>query len=530
MSTAFSERSGVDERLRSVVIWGYTNHLWLWVPLARELKRRHGATIHFVTTNDASVAFWRRQDGGDVVDSFTTTNHFFHDYAAPVDAMQQEYETARAYEDRYRVYVTDVLQTDRHLGRGFAAAGPGHPRSQLSDQATYAKSVHLFNRVVRFWEEYFDRVQPSLIIGNASGVTGKLCSVIARHRSIPMRVLFLSYYQAYHAWGVDEYYSVPAIAERYAVLTDSEAQAIVSDAELAAMRRLPFTDEYYHTFSRQASLTVLLRKSLHQVRNAVGRSAQRVVTMGNYRLAEQLRALARTRADLRQLARLPLADAKDLEGAAYVFFPLHVEPESSMGMMSPEMNEQLACVELLAKNLPAGVRLVVKEHLAAVGRRPRDFYATLLDIPNVIMISPHAYALDVARGARAVAVITGTLGLEAAVLGVPVISFGLHNVYNFLPHVHVVRSWLELRPLLARLCADGATDAASQRRRDGRRLLAALKTVGFDFSWSDYIPKQRAPATDREVATCVRSLLTSLGMDHGLTTSAFLTPAAQPTA
>lgn len=520
MNTVFSVKNGERERLRSVVIWGYTNHLWLWMPLAREIKRRHGATIHFIATNDASVAFWKQQGGDEVVDSFTTTNHFFHEYGAPVDEAQA-FATARTYEERYRVYVTDALQTDRHLGRGFSAAGPGHPRSALSEQATYAKSVHRFNSVVRFWEEYFDRVQPSLVIGNASGIVGKLCSVIARHRGIPMRVLFLLYYQAYHGWGVDEYYAVPQIAERYAVLTDADAAALVTDAELAAMRRLPFTDEYYRTFTRQASLSVLVRKSWIHVRGAAGRYVHGVITMGNYRLTEMLRIFARTRTDLRQLVHLPLAKAEDLKGIVYIFFPLHVEPESSMGMMSPEMNEQLACVELLAKNLPAGVQLVLKEHLAAVGRRPRDFYATLLDIPNVIMLSPYAYALDVARDARAVAVITGTLGLEAAVLGVPVVTFGIHNIYNFLPHVHVVESWTALRPILAKLCAGDGPAARAIRQRDGRRFLAALKSVGIDLSWSDYASRQRAPATAREVDVCTRSLLESLAMHrHGATRAA----------
>ncbi|MDO8463189.1 MAG: hypothetical protein Q7S96_02875 [bacterium] len=498
--------------LRSIVIWGYTNQQWLWVPLARELKRRHGAAIHLVTTNDASVAFWKRQDVDGVIDSYTTVHHFFLAYGSVDESETVAYERARQHETTYGLLATDALQADRHLGRGFAAAGPGHARSRLSDQATYERSINFFNRAAKFWEEYFDRVAPSLIIGTTSSVLGKLCVAIARHRRIPTRTLFLMYYQSYHGWGVDEYLAVPAIASRYTVMSDAEAAAVVTDDALAAMRRIPFTDAYYRSFARQASLRALVKKAWIQIRHAVYRRVRGVVTMGNYHLGEQLRALARVRADFHRLMRMPLADASALAGMAYVFFPLHVEPESSVGLMSPEMNEQLACIEFLAKNLPAGVRLVVKEHLPAIGRRPRDFYATLFDIPNVIMLSPYAYALDVARGARAVAVITGTLGLESAVLGVPVISFGLHNMYGFLPHVHVVESWTALRPLLAQLCVDHDAGARTQRQRDGRRFLAALQQVGFDFSWSDYASKQRAPATTREVEACYRSLLDSIEM------------------
>lgn len=142
-------------------------------------------------------------------------------------------------------------------------------------------------------------------------------------------------------------------------------------------------------------------------------------------------------------------------------------------------------------------------------------------------MDPGAYAVDAIRGARAVAVITSTVGFEAAMLGVPVISFGLHNAYNFLPHVHVVESWMALRPLLQRLCAEPTPEERAQWCADGFRFLAAVQQSSFDLSWSDYASEDRPPATEREVAVCYRTLTESIGPTFEQSTTSLPSPAAE---
>ena len=497
--------------MKSVVIWGYVNYKWLHVPLAKELKLKHGAKIHFICSNEQSVENWKRQDPRRVIDTFITTDHFFFEYDRCTESPAEIYSNARENEEKYKTYVVDVLQTDRHLGRGFAAMGPGHTRSQLSEKANYVKSVNLFNNVLGFWEEYFDRTTPDLIIGNASGIIGKTCSVVARSRGIPIRVLILANYQAYHGWAVDEYYSLPEIQKMFESIDDEQCRKLVSNEELVEFKRLPLTDINYQRYSRYKTVGFLLGDIFEKCRAYAYRKYKGVVTMGNYKFSEKIKMSFRVCRDMRAIDFLPSMCVEDLRDKSYIMFPLHVEPESSVGIMSPEMNEQLACIEFLAKNLPAGIQLVIKEHLAAVGRRPKEFYSTILDIPNVIMLSPYAYALDAARGAKAVAVITSTLGMEAAVLGVPVISFGRHNNYNFLPHVHVVDSWMDLRPLLASLCGRDSPEARAKRSADGRRYVAALKLCTIDLGWTDYASQQnRARATEKEVGVIYAALMGSL--------------------
>lgn len=494
--------------MKNIVIWGYTGYKWLSVPLAKEIKRKHQAKVHFICTNAQSIEYWKRHDPEGIIDSFVTIGHFFFEYDQCGDGSDEIYAHARELEHIYGVYVVDVLQTDRHLGRGFFAGGIGHPRSHMSEKADYMKSVNFFNRAFKFWEEYFDRTQPDLVIGLSSSIVGKICTVVARHRTVPVRTLFLAGYQSYHGWATDEYFSLSGIRKNFETITDCNSW-VVKD-ELAGLRRLPVSNAYNHEVLNYRTIRFVFKKMFRQCRSYISRKRHRIITMGNYKLLEQLRYLYHVRHDVRLFDKLSLTNPNALIGKSYVFFPLHVEPESSVGMQSPEFNDQFALVEFIAKNLPAGTVLVVKEHIAAIGRRPKEFYTTILDIPNVVMVFPFTYALDIARGAKAVATITGTLGMEAAVLGIPVISFGLHNNYNILPHVYTVESWTALRPLLTQLCGKDSEEAQNKRKEDGRRYLAAVKKACIDLSWIDYASKDRPSASEKEVQVIYDSLMKSL--------------------
>ena len=494
--------------MKNIIIWGISNYNWLWLPLAERLKREHNVNIHFICINVRDIEYWKRMDKHGVIDSFTAINHFFPEYDNCTDPPETIYRMARGYEERYDFLVSDALQADRHLGRGFSSAGIGHPKSELSRKATYIKSVNIFNRCMKFWEKLIGKIDPDLIIGSTSGVVGKTLSVIARCRGIDTRILSSAKYQSYFYWAVDEFYTFPEVEENFKLIKDIFNH--IDYEELKGVKRLPWTAINYQIYMRYSSIWSLITRVISQSVNKIFKRYKRIVSMGNYGLSEEIRYIYRMHREIRNMHGLNLTDVNSLKGKSYIFYPLHVEPEAALGTISPEFNEQLALIELIAKNLPAGTLLVVKEHLAALGRRPRDFYSTILEIPNVVMISPDAYASEVAKGARCVAVITSTLGTEAAILGIPVISFGVHNSFGFLPHVHTVESWKELRPLLVDLCKDRDRKKEEIRKEDGMRYAAALKVSSIDLSKSNYNSKKREPATEEELKILYTSLIKSL--------------------
>ncbi len=207
---------------------------------------------------------------------------------------------------------------------------------------------------------------------------------------------------------------------------------------------------------------------------------------------------------LEKRATLRLADLSD---RPFVYYPLHMEPEIALQGMSPEYFFQLGCIAAISRDLPAGTLLVVKETLAALGRRPADFYDQIRAFKNVVMIDPLEFGLDVVRQCAAVATITGTGGFEGAVMGKPVISFGRHNQYNFLPHVSLVTDESKLAEHI-RDALDEDSDYAA-RQRDGARFLAAVKASSFDLEGFDVL--NAASVEDVVVDRAYTALHESLG-------------------
>jgi hypothetical protein len=111
----------------------------------------------------------------------------------------------------------------------------------------------------------------------------------------------------------------------------------------------------------------------------------------------------------------------------YVYFPLHLEPEMATMVQAPFFVDQQYLIESIAKSLPIGYKLYVKEHPGMYNRsgfRPIAYYRRILVHPNVTLIRPEVPSFGLIKNARLVITITGTAGMEALVLKKPVILFG----------------------------------------------------------------------------------------------------------
>ena len=156
---------------------------------------------------------------------------------------------------------------------------------------------------------------------------------------------------------------------------------------------------------------------------------------------EYLRALWHSKvvAPLRRarLGRL-CAEAGGPGDREYALFPLHTEPEVTLLVYSPACRNQIEVVRNLAHSLPVGMEVRVKEHPAALGKRPLSYYQRLLEIPNVRLVGPTSSSGPLIEGARLVATVAGTIGLEAAFRSRPALLFG-HAPYEILPPTMVRR-------------------------------------------------------------------------------------------
>ncbi len=125
----------------------------------------------------------------------------------------------------------------------------------------------------------------------------------------------------------------------------------------------------------------------------------------------------------------------DLEGD-FVYFPLQLQPEMTTSSLGGRFRDQAYAIETLARMLPEGVRILVKENpkQGSYMRGPL-FFHRLRRIPSVTFLPSWADTHALTERSRFVATITGTVGWEAVRQQKPALIFGA-AWYRGLPGVH----------------------------------------------------------------------------------------------
>ena len=108
----------------------------------------------------------------------------------------------------------------------------------------------------------------------------------------------------------------------------------------------------------------------------------------------------------------------------YVLFGLHTQPESSIDVWAPFFSNQLWVIELLSRSIPPSHKLLVKIHKSDVANYSSELLERMGSFPGVELVRPFADARSFIERADLVVAIQGTMGLEAALLGKPVIMLG----------------------------------------------------------------------------------------------------------
>jgi hypothetical protein len=116
---------------------------------------------------------------------------------------------------------------------------------------------------------------------------------------------------------------------------------------------------------------------------------------------------------------------------SYVYFPLHFEPEKSTNPEGEDFHDQFLALVALRKLLPLSINIVVKEHPSQFhiffkGSKGRSslFYKLIKNIKGVIFVGTENDTFDLIRNSNLVATITGSVAIEAALVGKVGLVFG----------------------------------------------------------------------------------------------------------
>lgn len=326
--------------------------------------------------------------------------------------------------------IGDTITSDRRIGRGFVTGGITRPdpigRRAYADPITIPERY--ISRLYQYLDSILNEIRPRFVFAYAvAGAPAYLMGRMCYARGIPF--LRLTPARLGNRYLVDDdMRSLMAPVTRELVRNGRDKAAAEISPEvrelLDTFRNAPETPEYSKRNRR-----ILSQSGVSQ---AVWRAARKTASIGWRRtLGRPVEGASIGRAwfDVELALRRRFMPTKTFApslpgGDRWYYFPLHVDPEASTMVAAPGHTNQLAVVEAIAKALPAGARLVVKEHLPMLGRRPRGFYSSIARMPRVVLVGPEREGIWWLLKSHVIVTITGTAGWEAIRLGKPVVFIG----------------------------------------------------------------------------------------------------------
>lgn len=392
----------------------FSVHEKLFERVAAELRDRHGveALGGFVWGKDQAdllrnspVPWWR-------LDTFT-------EWLQELPTHQLDLSDLERLEGRYGLpTLSRMIYGERHL---------------LS-RYSHEDVLKIIQIVARRWERLMDEDRPDAIfVESIDGLPMLLMYAVARDRGVPIIHLDSGRIDRRVAITHDPFMTWSDVDESFRARLGQPLTGPARD------RAVAFLDSFRETRSRIQTprrwmyprprlddlrrLAMASRRYFRDPLNPVLRSPLAMARQKATRLLNHVRS-----------SRFQLFE-QPVPGEKYVLFPLHYQPEVSTLVMGTFYLDQPALIGDIAKSLPVGYRLYVKEHFFAIGRRPIEEYRRIAKCFNVRLIGPMHDPIKMVENASAVATIAGTMGWEAVLMERPTITFG-DSFYNSYPQVY----------------------------------------------------------------------------------------------
>ena len=469
----------------------------MFTSLARLLKERHGSRIHLYVRSRVEETAYRKNNSDGLWD--TVTNSSVYIPALQKEALDETEVTARArrMEELVGEPINRLVLPNRQMGHAFAAGAWRHPVAPYVVRASNTQLLHALAESVAFWEREIRKKNLGLVMdGN------KFMAATAGSMGVPYRRLTLARLETYCYWAVNDYCDHSGIEKAYNALEDWPEAEIGGSYALAAQK--------YEIERHARSWWRIIRTLPESILRHFYYKARGMEKGDSVFLSDLVTSPFRIRNAQRHLDRLATAGLEDLAEKTFVYYPLQKEPEATIGQTAPECLSQHAAILAVARDLPAGVLLAIKENISAVGRRTASFYDQIVALKNVVMLHPDTLSLEAVKQAVATITIAGTASMEAAILGKPTLTFSEHIKWEFLPHARVVKSESEL-PSFLRWAVFGPFDA-DQARQDGARFLAALKASSMNLKGFGRDRKGGYLSDEKDTEILYSSLCQSLGL------------------
>lgn len=274
--------------------------------------------------------------------------------------------------------------------------------------------------------ELLEQIKPAAVIGGFDAIHGSMALAVARKMGVPWYALHFSVIPQGLACFCDKVSpdarvlleAVP-FAQTQALATNSlhqfESREIVAPAYIAPTPR-SISEHFTSLLGRMSTVFRMLSgEHFRELSRYTDPASRHDIPSA----IKYLRHSARAR---RAVARNSMLGSPPPN--PYVLFGLHMQPESSIDVWAPFFSNQMWVIELLSRSIPPTHRLLVKIHKSDTARYSGAELRKMASYPGVKLVAPRADTRRLIENADLIVLIQGTIGLEAALLGKPVIMLG----------------------------------------------------------------------------------------------------------
>jgi hypothetical protein len=460
---------------RCAVIFLASVYDWLYRAMIPLLREKYRTRFVFLTRGSDLL----KQRYGDLLTEDDVAIDMAAVEAAALaagDPAESVFALAREFERKYGLlYMRDVLQQERSVATRFLNNSPfhAHGREYGTELSDLTRQI---NAYFSLFERTFEDRNVDLVFSRPDSLVGVPLTAVAQSREVLCTFPDVAKYKDLITWSFGAYRGDQFLRTAYDSLPDDA----VSSTESADAVRYADRD-----FVQPESVSRPLTIATRLIKVLLIRSIMLLEDIRDWKFGRrtsfrtELGRLFNTYCAGRWLEQRSKATTFQDKQFPFVLFLLPVEPEFNTHSLAREFNNSLTIAQQLALSIPAGYRLVIKEHGSNIGNRRIEYYEHLESLPNVEFAAHWLPGTMLAAHADAIATISGTIGMEASLLGKQVITFTPRTIYGFLPNVQVVTSFYDLPSALAKALAPRTEAEIAAIKKAGARFYQAIREIGF---------------------------------------------------
>jgi hypothetical protein len=475
--------------------------------------------IRFVVVSEKSVGQIRASYGEalssrDVIIQLQSAHQYSSNLAGPeTEAVEK---LAAKYETEFDVlYWRDISNQDRRYNYIFNTWPDTMPRHPQNMDISSLQLKQCINEYFSIVSELVADYQIDLVLARPDRMLGAVVVQIADRRMIPHSFCMTALHRGLATWVFGSYRGDGMLrAELQSLPSNRSEYPPVGTQDIPRYGSAAFS-----SFNRSAKAMELFAELktflLDRLLLGLAALARGGKPAGTHYRRSLFQIINRFRAiRFFEQHALSLNQIKEIEGK-FVIFLLPLDPEYNTHSQARHFWHLEAIVRQVVLCLPAGYRLLLKEHAVSLGNRSPEWYCKLAALPNVSWVRFQESGVGIAKLSSAVISCAGTIALEASLIPRKCIVFARDYIFNFMPNVIYAPSMATLDVTLRSALEPFSDEQSVETVNLGRRVYRAIENLGFEATDTTIVNGPKAGLDESSLDKCVEVLLKCYRMQLG---------------